>query len=153
MLTISELIAYDGGAVLLGALCIIGIIVIGWILFGSKKHDDGDDGGLIIFCSILLVGMVIGVIMCGLVVVYCTIRSETITPCAISNIGDNNCQLVADTSDNVYRVCYEEQLLKLRINVSREVVIYDRFDPFDMDRSLIVKVNGSFCPSGIGMGC
>jgi hypothetical protein len=151
MLSFSELIAYEPGVIIMGVLCCILFILCGVLLLVSNKGEKG-------LKAISVIGItfgVLGVITCGACMGYGTIRSGTITPCSISTVmsSSSSCNLVADASETVYEVCNQEASMKLRVNVTRDVVIYERFNPSGNRHTEIVEVKGLFCPSGVATEC
>lgn len=150
MITLSELFVYDFGVVFMAAICLIGIICVTWALLSGALTNA--DGVIKILIGILTLVCLFGLIMCGLSVVYGDITSDTITVCGVSTTGES-CNLVADTSEQVYTVCDEEASMKLQVNQTRDVLVYHSFDPFNRGHPEIVKVEGAFCPSGIATSC
>jgi hypothetical protein len=148
MLSFSELIVYEPGVFLMGVICSILIILCGVLLLVSDKGEKG-------IKAMGVIGItfgVFGVITCGACMGYSTIRSGTITPCSISTVP-SSCNLIADTSEKVYTVCNQEASMKLRVNMTRDVVIYERFNPSGKGHPEIVEVKGLFCPSGVATEC
>jgi hypothetical protein len=151
MLSFSELIAYEPAVIMMGVFCIILFILCGVLLIIAEKGEKG----LKVMGVIGVTFGVLGVILCGMCMGYGTIRSGTITPCSISTVmsSSSSCNLVADTSEKVYTVCNQEASMKLRVNTTRDVVIYDRFNPSGNGHPKIIEVKGLFCPSGVAIGC
>jgi hypothetical protein len=150
MLSFSEFIAHEPAGIMMGVLGIILIILSGILLLISEK----DEKGLKVMSVIGITLGILALIGIGVVMGNGAIRSETITPCSISTVGSSSsCNLVADTSENVYTVCNQEASMKLRVNITRDVMIYDRFNPSGNTHPEIIEVKGPFCPSGIATGC
>jgi len=134
MLTFNEIMAYEPLLIMaLGAGLVAVLLAI--FVFGDKEDKP---------LKLLLLIFGFGILaLCGVIINGSTITAAAITPCSIITT-DRSCSLVVDTHENLYSVCSVEQLAKLHVNQTRDVIILDELS---YSHQRIVTVSGKYCPS------
>jgi drug/metabolite transporter (DMT)-like permease len=120
------------------------VTILGAVILITKKEKTGED--TIFSTFFLIAGLGLFIFSVGYVS-FSNITYESITPCNI--IITDGRGLVATVGGGVY-VAYPNELIKLHINQTRDVVVINEGISL---HPTIKEVSGTNCPSGTATGC